>query len=332
MRRITAALAFAGALAWCCLLFGIGLNDLTNRHTTPGVIFAVVVLPLLIGGLLYGIWRVLPSSARTAGVMAFVQNQTPAAAAQGFDSDGNRESFTRRSSRNVLGPRQSAELQGERVVFRSLEQEGFLERFRYRRILEIGPKHGEDSLLLATLEPTELVLIDLPEKRKLVQTWLPALRESCPIRYVEDNLLFIPPDELRALGQFDLIWCLGVIYHNAEQLRLLRRLFNLCAMGGALVLESSTTRDRRLTELNVVEIHWPEPYRGSRNITHHPSRLALKSWLEMVGFSEVEIRDIYSDGVSWQRAALTAVRPTDPRPHILHVSDDGPGWIVGEAR
>ncbi len=53
------ALALAGLLAWCCLLFGIGLNDLANSHTAPGVIASVVALPLLIGGLLYGIWRTL---------------------------------------------------------------------------------------------------------------------------------------------------------------------------------------------------------------------------------------------------------------------------------
>jgi SAM-dependent methyltransferase len=230
-----------------------------------------------------------------------------------------------------IDPRRQAEVQGERVVFQSLAREGFLERFRGKRILEVGPKHGEDSALLATLEPSQLVLVELPEKWELVRTWLPAVQKHCPTTYVESNLLYVSPQDLAALGQFDLVWCLGVVYHNAEQLRLLRRLFNLTVRGGTLVLESSTTRDRRLTELNIVEIHWPTPYRDTKNITHHPSRRALQSWLEMAGFTDVAIRDIYSPELSWQRTVRTAVRPADPRPFVSYRSDHGPEWTAGEA-
>jgi hypothetical protein len=56
-RRATFLLAVVAALAWCCLLFGIGLDDLTNGDTKPGVIFAIVLLTILIGGLLAGIVR-----------------------------------------------------------------------------------------------------------------------------------------------------------------------------------------------------------------------------------------------------------------------------------
>lgn len=237
-----------------------------------------------------------------------------------------------RVSRRVRpDPRRDAEVRGERVVFRSLEAEGFLEQFRGRRILEVGPKHGEDSRLLAMLDPAELVLIDLPEKRAVVETWLPAVQAACPVRYVEANLLYLPADECSDLGRFDLIFCLGVVYHNVEQLRLLRRLFNLCATGGVLVLESSTTRDRRLADLNVVEVHWPSPYRETTTITHHPSRRALRSWLEMVGFTEVAIRDVYSRGLGWQRAVLTATRPADPAPYLSYASEEHRPWIAGEA-
>ena len=97
------------------------------------------------------------------------------------------------------------------------------------RILEIGPKHGEDSRLLAALAPSELVLLDLPEKLEQVQRWLPAVEAICPTRYVTGNLLYLRRGELEELGTFDLVWCLGVVYHNVEQLRLLRRLFHLTA-------------------------------------------------------------------------------------------------------
>jgi hypothetical protein len=57
VRRLTGVLALLAVLAWTCLLFGIGLDDLTNDHTRPGVIFSVVVLPILIALAVYAIVR-----------------------------------------------------------------------------------------------------------------------------------------------------------------------------------------------------------------------------------------------------------------------------------
>jgi SAM-dependent methyltransferase len=230
----------------------------------------------------------------------------------------------------LADPRRVAEADGERVVFRHLLASGVLEPYRGGRILEIGPKHGEDSRLLASLDPAELVLLELPEKHDMVRTWLDDVSERAPTRLVEGNLLYLSPEALVGLGTFDLVWCLGVIYHNVEQLRLLRRLFHLTRPGGCLVLESSTTRNRVLARMNAVEIHWPERYRGQQTITHHPSRKALASWLEMVGYGSVSIREAYSRGTAWQRAVLTAVRPDQPSPYASYAAT-GDSWIAGDA-
>jgi hypothetical protein len=59
MWRTTVGLGLLGIAAWCGLLFGIGLDDLTNHRTTPGVVFSLVVLPIIILALLYGVLRVV---------------------------------------------------------------------------------------------------------------------------------------------------------------------------------------------------------------------------------------------------------------------------------
>jgi hypothetical protein len=59
MRKATISLVLVAVLAWCCLLFGIGLDDLTDGHTRAGVIFSVVTLSLLIAALIYAGWRLL---------------------------------------------------------------------------------------------------------------------------------------------------------------------------------------------------------------------------------------------------------------------------------
>lgn len=197
--------------------------------------------------------------------------------------------------------RRRRELGDARVVFDCLRPE----LPRGGRILEIGPKHGVDTRLLATLEPRELVTVDLPEKADTIASWLPEVPVA---RHVEANVLYMGERERAELGRFDLVWCLGVLYHNVEQLRLLRRLYELTAESGLVVVESATTRNRILAGRNVVELHWPETYRGVPTITHLPTRRAIASWLEMAGFADVRIRDVYSRGLSWQRAVLTGRR------------------------
>lgn len=58
-RRATIAAALLAALVWCLLLFGIGLDDLTNGNTKPGVIFSIATLVVLIAGLAYALWLVV---------------------------------------------------------------------------------------------------------------------------------------------------------------------------------------------------------------------------------------------------------------------------------
>jgi 2-polyprenyl-3-methyl-5-hydroxy-6-metoxy-1,4-benzoquinol methylase len=161
-----------------------------------------------------------------------------------------------------------------------------------KRILEIGPKDGLDSKRLASLQPNELVMIDLPEKKEQVVKWLSEIR--CPHSYIEENFMYISSDEYLSLGKFDLIWCTGVLYHNAEQLRFLRKLYRLLNSDGYLVIESATLRlTKSLSDGCYVEIHYPQTYRNTGTITHLPTANAIKAWLNMVGFHEIHDSSCY---------------------------------------
>ncbi|KKM95644.1 hypothetical protein LCGC14_1186150 [marine sediment metagenome] len=232
----------------------------------------------------------------------------------------------------VYDPKRLKEIGGQRVVFNYLRENGFLNNLKYKKILEIGPKHGKDSVLLAKLQPSELVLIDLPSKRNMVEEWLPIVSKMCKTKFIQSNILYLNSDYYKQIGKFDLIWCLGVIYHNIEQVRLLKRLFDLCNVNGKIVIESSLTRNKKLTEMNVIEILYPKPFRGIKTITHHPSRLAIKSWLEMVGFINVTIKDIYSKKIRWQRAVLTGLKTVKSKPYEYYNNPNGdPGYVIGNA-
>jgi SAM-dependent methyltransferase len=123
----------------------------------------------------------------------------------------------------------------------------------YKRILEIGPKDGEDTKRLLTLEPEELFLIDLPHMEEVNQQWISGL-ESSYIRYFSGNIMY---DHFFEDEHFNMIWCTGVLYHNPEQLRMIRLLYDLLKPEGILVIESASTRARSLRKKKVVQVLYP---------------------------------------------------------------------------
>lgn len=224
------------------------------------------------------------------------------------------------------------------VIFQTLTHK--LPSLHGKKILEIGPKDGKDSVRLASLEPESFLMMDIPSDYTLnVTSTIRAPREKLPgwfhevachkKTYHEGNLVYLTPQEVADLGQFDLIWCTGVLYHNPEQLRFLKRLFHLLLPGGLLVLETSLTRHPQLKHHNCVEILWPKselclrvgeddnrlipslitPDQGQSlsiqaNVSHLPSRKAVLSWMEMCGFQNIE--EIMIPIADQARMALTA--------------------------
>jgi SAM-dependent methyltransferase len=207
---------------------------------------------------------------------------------------------------------------------------------RPARILEIGPKDGKDTARLLTLDPTQLLMIELDDKTANVDVWYPGLaRPGVELRY--GNFMYEAwVDELEP---FDLVWCTGVLYHNPEQLRMVARLFDLTKPGGLLVLESATARRRFLREENCIELWYPPPagaikkkYHVSANVSHVPSRKALESWLAMTGFRDIRPSACHrkqSRALARDRAAFLATRGDRPG---VYYSLKGHDFVVGKAR
>jgi hypothetical protein len=133
----------------------------------------------------------------------------------------------------------------------------------------------------------------------MVSQWLSTIPGST--RYVEGNLLYLGAEQFEDLGRFDLIWCLGVLYHNAEQLRLLRKLRLLSAPDAVTVIETEINPSRK----PIVQIYWPKPFGGIQTMTHIPSAKAVEAWMEMAGFSDVKRARILSRVTSRRRGVFT---------------------------
>ena len=161
--------------------------------------------------------------------------------------------------------------------------------FHNKKILEIGPKDGEDTLRLNSLKPSSITLIDLPllqdENHHLNKYYKEFLKPNLAKLNIETRLIFanfnyMKKKEYDELGKFDLIWFTGVLYHNPEQLKMLKKIYTLLNDDGILVMETSTTRNRKLVNQTAIEIEVGGQY-------HFPSRKAVHLILKMVGFDEI---------------------------------------------
>ena len=205
--------------------------------------------------------------------------------------------------------------------------------FQNKRILEIGPRDGEDSVRLDELSPSEYVLIDLPDKEELNLKWLGNLRSKH--QFIQSNFLYMTPKDYESLGKFDLIYFTGILYHNPEQLRFIQKLYDKLNFGGVLVFESATTRKRKFINESVVEIHYPETYRDTTTISHLPSKKAIISWLQMTGFNEIHNSKCYEKenyNLKGKRFACIARKNEEDKPNSYYAKQlKNQSFIIGKS-
>ncbi|MDM7486321.1 MAG: tRNA 5-methoxyuridine(34)/uridine 5-oxyacetic acid(34) synthase CmoB, partial [Vibrio metschnikovii] len=93
-------------------------------------------------------------------------------------------------------------------------------------------------------------------------------------------------EQLPELQAFDTVFSMGVLYHRRSPLDHLIQLKNQLVSGGELVLETLVIEG----DENAVLVPF-DRYAQMRNVYFFPSALALKGWLEKVGFVDVRIVD-----------------------------------------
>lgn len=214
-------------------------------------------------------------------------------------------------------PYQLVDLKTTPIIPRKIVEKGLIPKREKIRLFEVGPRWGQDARdwdkRLGSIN--EMVFLDLPDIKPSIDMWLPEIRAKNRVVYA--NIMRMRREQLEELGKFDIVYCAGVVYHIAEQLRFIKILFDRVAEGGLLVIESFVG----LHDENIVRIHWPET--SHKMLCHHePSRGAIMAWLEMVGFVDiVEHRDIYPKKFK-KRTVITAVKDNDARtPNYLSLQD-----------
>jgi SAM-dependent methyltransferase len=220
-----------------------------------------------------------------------------------------------------------------KYLFDELMDEYGQEYFLKKRILEIGPKDGDDTFRLEKLNPEEIVMFDLPDKSNKTRKWIDHIKVKN--QFFEENFLYISSQKYEQLGKFKLIWFTGVLYHNPEQLRFIQKLYDKLDDGGVLVLESATTRNLLLRNKDVVQIWFPDTYRNTQTISHLPSKGAIKSWLKMVGFTNIFDSNCFNHknfNVRNYRYACIALKDESSKPYTYYAKEEeNPDYIIGRS-
>ncbi len=151
-----------------------------------------------------------------------------------------------------------------------------------RSVLDVGCGNGyhmwrmlgEGAYQVIGIDPSELFLIQFEAVRKLMGG--------------NDKVHLLPLgiEQLPELKAFDTVFSMGVLYHRRSPLDHLIQLKNQLISGGELILETLVIEG----DENAVLVPF-DRYAQMRNVYFFPSALALKAWLEKVGFIDVNIVD-----------------------------------------
>ncbi|EAL5925412.1 tRNA 5-methoxyuridine(34)/uridine 5-oxyacetic acid(34) synthase CmoB, partial [Campylobacter coli] len=146
-------------------------------------------------------------------------------------------------------------------------------------VADIGCNNGYYMFKMLEFNPKKLIGFDPSIKYRLQFELINTLAKT-PIKY---ELLGV--EDLPKYGlKFDVIFCLGVIYHRSDPIKMLKDLKVGLNKNGTVFLDTMYIEDPR--EIALVP---NKTYSKIPNIYFVPSISALKNWCERAGFKDFEV-------------------------------------------
>ncbi|PIE61188.1 MAG: tRNA 5-methoxyuridine(34)/uridine 5-oxyacetic acid(34) synthase CmoB [Desulfobacterales bacterium] len=161
-----------------------------------------------------------------------------------------------------------------------------------RRILDIGSSNGYYMFKMAAQNPTFVLGLE-PQSSfyyqyQAVQKYLKHTNVFClPIPYHQ-----LPVME----AAFDLVLCMGILYHRKSPVKMLSQIRESLRPGGQIVVENLVIEGERNLCL------FPhDRYAKMRNVFFIPDLAAMISWLDRAGFKEIRCVDVSTTSIEEQR-------------------------------
>ena len=180
---------------------------------------------------------------------------------------------------------------------------------KYKKVADIGCNNGYYLFRLLALGASSAVGFD-PNDRFLLQYSLLQILAQNPNIFFEplgiEDLDLFP-------GTFDLILCLGVLYHRQNPIASLKQLKDSLRPQGTLFMESITIPEPVTGVLNTDRgnqlgncLYVKDRYAKMRNVYFLPTPTTLVQWMERVGFKEVQIISESETSLDEQRSTKDA--------------------------
>lgn len=146
-------------------------------------------------------------------------------------------------------------------------------------VADVGCNNGYYLFKMLEFAPKKLVGFD-PSVRTFLQFRLINALAKTSVKYELLGVESLPSYE----HKFDIIFCLGVIYHRSDPLKMLKELKASLNKGGVVFLDTLYIADER--EIALVP---RQTYSKIANIHFVPSISALRNWCERAGFKGFKV-------------------------------------------
>lgn len=171
----------------------------------------------------------------------------------------------------------------------------YLPKRRWKNVLDVGCNNGVFMRYLKTAGAGHVVGVD-PTSMAGLQFL--AMQKFDPI----DDLLFYPvgiQDLACFKPVFDVVLCMGVLYHHPDPISCLRWLKDVCSEKACVIIEALVIPGEEQAALSP-----PKTFAGMRNVFFVPTVACLLGWCERVGFERIEVLGENETGPSEQRATM----------------------------
>lgn len=185
-----------------------------------------------------------------------------------------------------------------------------IDNLENKNVLDIGSENGYYTLKMLSQNPRIVYAIDPSERAwfqfHLIQNFIQNPKVHFDLFGVENVDLF--PDF------FNVVFCMGIIYHQRSPIEMLVRIKSCMQKNGLLVLESMAIPGEDEMALCV-----PDRYAKMHNVYFMPTASAMVAWMKKAKYKDIEIISISPTNLNEQRK--TDFAPWESLEEFLDAND-----------